>query len=144
MRFKSVEAQTLRVFVQLTYRPHHIQGLKFRGHNSLAVKVKDSCPACPEFRPGTVEDPPCRTGRCTLNMSRLERPPVGLVWNQGEGVSCSSLDHRSKLRGPSPKALKGKNDCDAERDRRERRDSSFTGEKPRFSVNGEANRLSDN
>ncbi|GFX06743.1 transposon Tf2-9 polyprotein [Trichonephila clavipes] len=39
---------------------------------------------------------------------------------------------------------KGKNDCDAERGRRDRRDSGFTGEKPRFSVNVEANRLSDN
>ncbi|GFS52821.1 hypothetical protein TNCV_3122221 [Trichonephila clavipes] len=34
------------------------------------------------------------------------------------------------------------NDCDAEPDRREKRDSGFTGEKPRFSVNLEANRLS--
>ncbi|GFX78020.1 hypothetical protein TNCV_971741 [Trichonephila clavipes] len=39
---------------------------------------------------------------------------------------------------------KGENDCDAERERRERRDSGFTGEKPRFSFNVEANRLSDN
>ncbi|GFV63683.1 tigger transposable element-derived protein 6 [Trichonephila clavipes] len=36
------------------------------------------------------------------------------------------------------------NDCDAERDRHERRDSGFTGEMPRFPVNVEANRLSDN
>ncbi|GFV09863.1 hypothetical protein TNCV_2599171 [Trichonephila clavipes] len=33
--------------------------------------------------------------------------------------------------------LRGENDCDAERDRRERRNSGFTGEKPRFSVNVE-------
>ncbi|GFU04574.1 hypothetical protein TNCV_4342721 [Trichonephila clavipes] len=39
---------------------------------------------------------------------------------------------------------KGENDCDVERDRRERRDSGFTGEKPHFLVNVEANRLSDN
>ncbi|GFW56751.1 uncharacterized protein TNCV_4068311 [Trichonephila clavipes] len=46
---------------------------------------------------------------------------------------------------PTPVGMKGgKNDCDAERDRRERRDSGFTGEKPCFSVNVEANRLMDN
>ncbi|GFV38215.1 hypothetical protein TNCV_4792011 [Trichonephila clavipes] len=43
--------------------------------------------------------------RCTLN---LELPPVGVVC-LGEGVpaqvSSTSLDHGSKLRGPSPKAL---------------------------------------
>ncbi|GFV43344.1 hypothetical protein TNCV_1948571 [Trichonephila clavipes] len=40
--------------------------------------------------------------------------------------------------------FRGGNDCDAERDSRERRDSGFTGEKPRFLVNVEVNRLSDN
>ncbi|GFV20104.1 hypothetical protein TNCV_4194031 [Trichonephila clavipes] len=48
--------------------------------------------------------------RCTLNLSKLKRPPVGVVWKLGEGellaqVSSSSLDHGSKLRGQSPKAL---------------------------------------
>ncbi|GFW10668.1 hypothetical protein TNCV_4917871 [Trichonephila clavipes] len=33
----------------------------------------------------------------------------------------------------------GENECDAERDRREGRDSDFTDEKPRFSFNVEAN-----
>ncbi|GFW04167.1 uncharacterized protein TNCV_2669321 [Trichonephila clavipes] len=54
----------------------------------------------------STEDPPCRGGRCMLNMSRLKRPPVGVVWKLGEEfpVSPSLLDHGSKLRGPSPKA----------------------------------------
>ncbi|GFU61479.1 hypothetical protein TNCV_2287761 [Trichonephila clavipes] len=38
-----------------------------------------------EFEPGTVEDPTSRGSRCTLNMSRLEHPPVGMVWKLGEG-----------------------------------------------------------
>ncbi|GFW89643.1 hypothetical protein TNCV_1025271 [Trichonephila clavipes] len=45
---------------------------------------------------------------------------------------------------PGKTGFRGENDCDAERDRRERRDSGFKGEKPRFSVNVEANRLSGN
>ncbi|GFU66474.1 uncharacterized protein TNCV_3807171 [Trichonephila clavipes] len=47
--------------------------------------------------------------RCTLNLSRAETPPVGVVWQLGEGVpaqvSSTSLDHGSNLRGLSPKAL---------------------------------------
>ncbi|GFW27507.1 neural-cadherin [Trichonephila clavipes] len=45
--------------------------------------------------------------RCTLNLSRAERPSVGVVvrrWVPAQ-VSSTSLDHGSKLRGPSPKAL---------------------------------------
>ncbi|GFX57003.1 SCAN domain-containing protein 3 [Trichonephila clavipes] len=44
------------------------------------VKIKNSWSVCPEFEPGTAEDPPCRSGRWTLNMSRLKRPPIGVVW----------------------------------------------------------------
>ncbi|GFW82930.1 hypothetical protein TNCV_2209821 [Trichonephila clavipes] len=44
-----------------------------------------------------------------LDLASLKRPPVGVVWELGEGVpaqvSSTSLDHGSKLRGPSPKAL---------------------------------------
>ncbi|GFX98424.1 hypothetical protein TNCV_4001931 [Trichonephila clavipes] len=29
--------------------------------------------------PGATEDPPCRVGRCTLNLSRLKHPSVGVV-----------------------------------------------------------------
>ncbi|GFV41786.1 uncharacterized protein TNCV_3629371 [Trichonephila clavipes] len=52
--------------------------------------------ACHEFKPSTAEDPPCKGDRCTLNMSRLKRPPVGVVWKLRDGVlavvSPSSLD----------------------------------------------------
>ncbi|GFU57903.1 hypothetical protein TNCV_2891651 [Trichonephila clavipes] len=42
---------------------------------------------------------------CTLNMSRLQRPPVGVEVRIGSQMSSLSLDHGSKLRGPSPKSL---------------------------------------
>ncbi|GFT90752.1 hypothetical protein TNCV_2777391 [Trichonephila clavipes] len=49
------------------------------------------------------------TSDTALNLSRLQRPPVRVVWKLGEGVPAqalsSSLDHGSKLRGPSPIAL---------------------------------------
>ncbi|GFT11865.1 hypothetical protein TNCV_1923791 [Trichonephila clavipes] len=49
------------------------------------------------LEPRTTEDPACRGGRCTLNMSRLKRPSVGGLWKLGEGVSAqvssSSLDY---------------------------------------------------
>ncbi|GFW89645.1 hypothetical protein TNCV_1025291 [Trichonephila clavipes] len=73
-----------------------------------------------------------------------------------EDVSTKIVDHSrlSKINtvlyglGQTEVITKGsferENDCDAERDRRERRDSGFIGEKPRFSVNVEANRLSGN
>ncbi|GFW42550.1 hypothetical protein TNCV_4257441 [Trichonephila clavipes] len=49
--------------------------------------------------------------------------------------------HKPNLLGTTGKILaEGENDCDVERDRRERRDSGFTGEKPRFSVNVEVSR----
>ncbi|GFW07854.1 hypothetical protein TNCV_3919871 [Trichonephila clavipes] len=73
------------------------------------VKITDSWVACHEFEPCNAEDPPCRGGRSTFNLSRIKRPPVGGVWILGEGmpaqVSSSSLDQSSKCRDPSPKAL---------------------------------------
>ncbi|GFW74316.1 hypothetical protein TNCV_3438691 [Trichonephila clavipes] len=42
------------------------------GLGSPVVKVKDSCPACHEFEPSTVEDTPCRGERCTLNLSTAQ------------------------------------------------------------------------
>ncbi|GFX03673.1 hypothetical protein TNCV_2112451 [Trichonephila clavipes] len=52
---------------------------------------------------------PSRNVRELQDHRELKRPPVGVVWWLGEGVpdqeSSSSLDHGSKLRGPSPKAL---------------------------------------
>ncbi|GFS94644.1 hypothetical protein TNCV_3649801 [Trichonephila clavipes] len=62
-----------------------------------------------EFESSAAEDPPCRGDHCTLNLSNLKRPLVGLMWTLGRGmpahVSSSSLDHSSKSRGPSPIAL---------------------------------------
>ncbi|GFW60774.1 hypothetical protein TNCV_571191 [Trichonephila clavipes] len=50
------------------------------GRGNLVVKVTDLLLECHEFEPSTTEDPPCRGNRYTLNMSRLKRPPVGVVW----------------------------------------------------------------
>ncbi|GFU12189.1 hypothetical protein TNCV_1212261 [Trichonephila clavipes] len=53
------------------------------------VKVTDSWPACHEFESSTSEEPPCRGGRCTLNMSRLNCPPIGVEvrrWGAGSGI----------------------------------------------------------
>ncbi|GFW75670.1 hypothetical protein TNCV_4428531 [Trichonephila clavipes] len=67
------------------------------GHGSLVVQETDSRPACHKFEPSTAEDPQCRGSRCTLNMSKLKRPPVVVVRKLEEGVpaqvSFSSLDH---------------------------------------------------
>ncbi|GFX98290.1 hypothetical protein TNCV_4909331 [Trichonephila clavipes] len=52
---------------------------------SLVVKVTVSWLTCYEFEPSTTENKPCRGGRCALNMSRLIRSPVGVVWKLGEG-----------------------------------------------------------
>ncbi|GFW78772.1 hypothetical protein TNCV_4261941 [Trichonephila clavipes] len=56
----------------------------------LMVKVMDSWLSCHEFEPSTAEDPPCRGGRCTLNMSKFKRPTVGEEWKLGGGM----LAHR--------------------------------------------------
>ncbi|GFU20717.1 hypothetical protein TNCV_3176541 [Trichonephila clavipes] len=66
----------------------HFFGLRIvlisRGY--LVVKVTDSWLVCHEFKPSTAEDPPCRGGRCTLNVSRVRRPPVGVVkFEEGVG-----------------------------------------------------------
>ncbi|GFU55057.1 hypothetical protein TNCV_425641 [Trichonephila clavipes] len=44
---------------------------------SLMFKVMSSLLTYHEFEPSAAEDPPCRGGRRTLNMSRLTRPLVG-------------------------------------------------------------------
>ncbi|GFX38051.1 hypothetical protein TNCV_3836501 [Trichonephila clavipes] len=68
----------------------------------------DSRLVCHEFKP-SIKDSPCREKRCLLNILRLKRPPVGVVWKLGEGsaaqVSSSSLDQGLKLRGQLPLAL---------------------------------------
>ncbi|GFX32675.1 hypothetical protein TNCV_888131 [Trichonephila clavipes] len=68
------------------------------------VKVTDSWLMCHEFEPSAAEDLPCRGGRCSLNLSRLKRPPVGVVWKLGEEIieSITSLitpDPSEELRG---------------------------------------------
>ncbi|GFV69988.1 hypothetical protein TNCV_463271 [Trichonephila clavipes] len=61
----------------------------------------DSCPAYHEFEPSTTEDWPCRGNRCTLNMSRLKRPLVGVVlkleeW-RGERCLVRVFNRRSEF-----------------------------------------------
>ncbi|GFW42183.1 hypothetical protein TNCV_1206391 [Trichonephila clavipes] len=100
-----VNFRGLRTKLYLTFSTASSE--KHGDRESLVVKVTDSWPVCHEFEPGTIEDPPCRRGRCTLNMLRLKRPSGGVMWKLGEGVPAqvsSSLDHCSKLRSPSPKS----------------------------------------
>ncbi|GFT60891.1 hypothetical protein TNCV_3616121 [Trichonephila clavipes] len=74
------------------------------------VTVTGSWPSCHEFETGAAEDPLYRGGRCKLNLLRLKRLLVGVVWKLGEKVpdqmSSTSLNHGSKLRASSPKSLK--------------------------------------
>ncbi|GFW14455.1 hypothetical protein TNCV_298751 [Trichonephila clavipes] len=49
----------------------------------------DSWLASHEFEPGAAEDPPYRRSRCSLNLSKLKRRPVGVVWKLGEEASSS-------------------------------------------------------
>ncbi|GFV66613.1 hypothetical protein TNCV_1612221 [Trichonephila clavipes] len=76
---------------------------------SLVVKVTDSWPACHEFEPNTVEDPPCSEAMDVKFIESSNVLPCGGVWYSGEvvpaQVSSTSLDHGSKLRSSSPKAL---------------------------------------
>ncbi|GFX93854.1 hypothetical protein TNCV_1590291 [Trichonephila clavipes] len=48
------------------------------------AKVTVTWLACHEFEFSTAEAPPCRGDRCTLNLLRLKRPPVAVVWKLGE------------------------------------------------------------
>ncbi|GFX47174.1 transposable element Tcb1 transposase [Trichonephila clavipes] len=48
------------------------------GSGSLVDKATDSWLVIHEFEPRVAEDPPCRGGHCTLNLSRLKRPPADL------------------------------------------------------------------
>ncbi|GFV66828.1 hypothetical protein TNCV_2901851 [Trichonephila clavipes] len=62
---------------------------------------------CHEFEPSTTKDPPCRG---EMHVKSVESSNVLLLqWFGSEKrpaqVSSSSLEHGSKLRGPSPKAL---------------------------------------
>ncbi|GFX30951.1 hypothetical protein TNCV_4146591 [Trichonephila clavipes] len=50
------------------------------------VKVTDSLLECHELEPSATEDLPCTESRCTLNLSRLKRPCVGMVWKNEFGI----------------------------------------------------------
>ncbi|GFY14555.1 hypothetical protein TNCV_4827591 [Trichonephila clavipes] len=79
---------------------HRALPMKIRSYGSLVFKVTDSWLTCHKLEPGTTEDSSCKGGQCMLNVSRLKRPSVGVVWKLGEGVptqvSSSSLDHGSE------------------------------------------------
>ncbi|GFW40837.1 hypothetical protein TNCV_4368851 [Trichonephila clavipes] len=68
-----------------------------------------------EFEPSTTKDPPCKAAMLVKSVE-LKRPPVGVVWKLGEAVpaqvSSTSIDHGSKLRGPSPKSPRVAEQCD--------------------------------
>ncbi|GFX77188.1 hexokinase-1 [Trichonephila clavipes] len=66
-----------------------------RGHGCLVVKVADSCLACHVFESCTAEDPPCRGGQCSLNISRLKHPPIGVVWNSVQFWFCGIWSNKS-------------------------------------------------
>ncbi|GFW97820.1 hypothetical protein TNCV_1425831 [Trichonephila clavipes] len=75
----------------------------FIGRGSLVVKVKESWPACQDFKLCTAEDTPCRGGRCALNISRLKRPPVGVMCNYQViysqfGLAIHQNDHQARRR----------------------------------------------
>ncbi|GFV50735.1 uncharacterized protein TNCV_2213961 [Trichonephila clavipes] len=80
-----------------------------RGHGSLVVKVSDR-----GWHVMSSSQVPLKTRRvgkrCTLNLSRAQTSFrwCGVVVRRGgvpPQVTSSSLDHGSKLRSPSPKAL---------------------------------------
>ncbi|GFV32472.1 uncharacterized protein TNCV_1677581 [Trichonephila clavipes] len=79
---------------------------------NLGQGVMGSSPGATEGQPSSSPVPlkTRRVGqRCTLNLSRAEMSSrwCGVVVRRGvpAQVSSTSLDHGSKLRGPSPKAL---------------------------------------
>ncbi|GFW45410.1 uncharacterized protein TNCV_4702211 [Trichonephila clavipes] len=75
------------------------------GCGSSVVKVSDHCRHVMSWSPGALKTH--RAGqRCTLNLSRAETSSrwCGEVVRRG-GCQLTSLDHGSKLRGPSPKAF---------------------------------------
>ncbi|GFW78846.1 hypothetical protein TNCV_2058671 [Trichonephila clavipes] len=78
---KKVKSMILKVNPMIQRRKRNV----FR-NCSLVVKVMDSWSACHEFEPCAAEDPPYRGGRCTLNISRLKCPLVGVeVKRRGAG-----------------------------------------------------------
>ncbi|GFX38100.1 hypothetical protein TNCV_3836991 [Trichonephila clavipes] len=92
------------------HRPRSDPVRQVRGCGSPVIKVIGSWQACHEFEASTYKDPLCRRA---MHVKSVERSNVlMLVWSGSwvrvgvsAQVSSSSLDHGSKLRGPSPKAL---------------------------------------
>ncbi|GFV26891.1 hypothetical protein TNCV_5038291 [Trichonephila clavipes] len=60
--------------------------------------------ACPEFKPSTTKDPPCRETMHIKSVESLNVLPLRVV-RRGSSSSSVVLDHSSKLRGLSLKAL---------------------------------------
>ncbi|GFX29833.1 hypothetical protein TNCV_4749621 [Trichonephila clavipes] len=44
----------------------------------MVAVVTESWLVCHEFDPSAAEDPLCRGNRCTLNLLRHKRPPIGV------------------------------------------------------------------
>ncbi|GFW39755.1 hypothetical protein TNCV_4522451 [Trichonephila clavipes] len=83
------------------------------GLGSRVVKVSDRGWPYHEFEPSTTKDPPCRDAMHVKSVrAQTSSSKCGVVVRRRctsllttSSVSSSSLDHGSKLRGPSPKAL---------------------------------------
>ncbi|GFV17121.1 hypothetical protein TNCV_3632841 [Trichonephila clavipes] len=78
-----------------------------RGCGSPVVKISVHGRHVTSAEASTTKDPPCRAAM-HVNLSRVEMSFrwCGMIVRRGvlAQVSSSSLDHGSKLRGPSPKA----------------------------------------
>ncbi|GFV78658.1 hypothetical protein TNCV_1889641 [Trichonephila clavipes] len=72
------------------------------------VKVTDSWPAWHESEPSTAEHPLCTGAMLVKSAESSNVLPMLCQLEEGmpAQVSSSTLNHGSKLRGPSPKALK--------------------------------------
>ncbi|GFT62119.1 hypothetical protein TNCV_3812701 [Trichonephila clavipes] len=71
-------------------------------------KVSDRGLPCHKFEPSTTKDPPCKAAMHNLLRAETSSRWCGVVVRRGgvpAQVSSTSLDHGSKLRGPSPKTL---------------------------------------
>ncbi|GFX40937.1 hypothetical protein TNCV_2216361 [Trichonephila clavipes] len=89
--------------------PLHCLAVHIARLRKLIGQVVGPWLACDEFKSSTPKDPPCRG---VMHITSAESSNVlPLVWcvSSERGlpaqVSSSSLDHGSKLRGPSPKTL---------------------------------------
>ncbi|GFW21310.1 hypothetical protein TNCV_1531351 [Trichonephila clavipes] len=94
---------------------HPLQKIRFAKGRMLKMVSDRGLPGH-EFDPSTTKDPPCRAAMHVKSVEQLKRPPVGVVWELGEGcqLRCRPrhLTMVQKLRGPSPKALSVAEQCD--------------------------------